>query len=434
MGENTFDVIIVGAGVAGALCAWKLGSADKKVLIIEAADQPTGWGQREEFREVMVADANSPIGIPRGDQSSPYTALASRRYAPSPELAGKKDKDGKPLEKYYDYDLSDPENETFKAAYMRLVGGATWSWRGNTPRFVPNDFKLKSAYGVSEDWPISYDDLEPWYVEAEYELGVAGNDREWNGLLGAHRSKPFPMSEIPLSYGDKLVKKELDGREIDGVKVLVRSTPQARLTKKYRPHNDDRFDERRACEGNSNCIPLCPSSAKYDAGVHVRAALNTGNVELRSGCIVTKLVADGAENRVTGVKYKKWRSDNKDEEHTATAKIVILALNAIETPKLLLMSNLANGSDQVGRNLMDHLQEEVTAFFPKPIYPFRGPQSTCSIEDFRDGPFRSKHSAIRMTIGNDGHGRARSPIGVMDDYLDNQMLFGEGLRSKLAND
>jgi choline dehydrogenase-like flavoprotein len=434
MAEKIYDVIIVGAGVAGALCAWKLASAGKKVLILEAADQPTGWAQRDEFREVMVADAaDAKTNIPRGDQSSPYLALASRRYAPSPELVGKKDKDGKPIEKYYDYDLTGPQTEMFKAGYVRLVGGSTWAWRGNTPRKVPNDFRLKSTYGVGEDWPISYDDLEPWYVEAEYELGVAGNDQEWNGLLGGYRSKPFPMREIPLSYGDKLVKKELDGTEIDGVKITVRSTPQARLTIPYKPHEG--FHERRACEGNSNCIPLCPSSAKYDAGSHVKAAVKTGNADLRSAGVVTELMVNGGgENRVTAVRYKNWRSANKDEHQTASANVVILAANAIETPKLLLMSNLANSSDQVGRNLMDHLQDEVTAFFPNPLYPFRGPQSTCSIEDFRDGPFRKNYSAFRMTIGNDGHGRARSPINVMDDYLDNQILFGEGLRSKLAND
>jgi choline dehydrogenase-like flavoprotein len=227
------------------------------------------------------------------------------------------------------------------------------------------------------------------------------------------------MREIPLSYGDKLVKKELDGIEVDGVKITVRSTPQARLTIPYKPHKG--FEERRACEGNSNCIPLCPSSAKYDAGSHVKAAVETGNAELRSACVVTELLVNGGgENRVAAVRYKNWRSANKNEQQTASANVVILAANAIETPKLLLMSNLANSSDQVGRNLMDHLQDEITAFFPKALYPFRGPQSTCSIEDFRDGPSRKNYSAFRMTIGNDG--------------LDNQMLFGEDLCSKLAND
>ena len=72
MSEKTYDVIIVGVGVAGALCAWKLGSRGKKVLMLEAANQPTDWDQRKEFREVMVADADTTIS--RGDQTSPYIA------------------------------------------------------------------------------------------------------------------------------------------------------------------------------------------------------------------------------------------------------------------------------------------------------------------------------------------------------------------------
>jgi choline dehydrogenase-like flavoprotein len=104
-------------------------------------------------------------------------------------------------------------------------------------------------------------------------------------------------------------------------------------------------------------------------------------------------------------------------EETARAPIVLLAAHAIETPKLLLMSKLANSSDQVGRNLMDHIQWEVTALFDEPIYPFRGPQSVTAIESFREGPFRSQRSAFRMTIGNDGWGRAGSPATIIDRLL-----------------
>ena len=421
MTDKKYDVLIIGAGVTGALCAWKLGHAGLKVLILEVADQPTDMTQREEFREVMTPNIN------RGDMHAPYLALASRRYAPSPEAAGR------PEEKHYD--LAGPE--MFKAQYIRLVGGTTWAFRGNTPRFVPNDFKLKTEYGIGEDWPINYQDLEPWYVEAEKQLGVAGNHEEWNGLLGGYRSKPFPMDPIPLSYGDKLIKKKLDGKEMYGKKIRVVSTPQARATRSYRPVDESgipykEFDDRHVCEGNSNCIPLCPSGAKYDGGIHVRAAIRTGNVDLKWACIVTQIITDD-KGRVTEVRYKNWRNKDINQEHKAKAKAIILAANAIESPRLLLMSNLANSSGQVGRNLMDHLQDEMTAFFPEELYPFRGPQSTCSIEVFRDGPFRKQHSAIRMTVGNDGHGRARSPLDVMDENL-GKGIFGEELYKTLAKD
>ena len=77
-----------------------------------------------------------------------------------------------------------------------MVGGSTWVWRGNTPRFIPSDFRLRTKYGVGRDWPLDYDELEPWYSEAERELGVSGNHDELNGLFGARRSKPFPMRGI----------------------------------------------------------------------------------------------------------------------------------------------------------------------------------------------------------------------------------------------
>lgn len=406
--NESFDVIVVGAGVAGALSAFKLAQAGRHVLLLEAADHATTEDQRKEFKEWMVPNTN------RGDMHAPYSRLASRRYAPSPEAAGK------PEEKYFDGVGPDQ----FKAQYVRLVGGSTWAWRGNTPRFVPNDFRLKTVYGVGEDWAITYADLEPWYVMAEHELGVAGNHAQWDGLHGGQRSQPFPMEAIPLSYGDVLVKQQFDAKVIDGMTVTVRSTPQARNSRAY--------DDRPACHGNSNCIPLCPIGAKYDAGVHVRKALQTGRVELRTGSVVTRLETD-ATGRVTTVHYKNWRSADKLEEHVVNANVVILAANAIETAKLLLLSNLATRSGQVGRNLMDHLQDEVTTFFPEPLYPFRGPQSTCSIEDFRDGSFRHNHSAIRMTVGNDGHGRAKAPMDVLDDYLEKDKLFGKDLLTKLED-
>jgi glucose dehydrogenase len=412
--SEDFDVVIVGAGVAGALCAYKLSQLcpAQKILLLEASEHAIDLPQRQEFREWMVDSPN------RGDMHAPYAGLASRRYAPSPEDASKPF----PEQKYYDQ--SGPD--AFLAQYVRLVGGTTWAWRGNTPRCVPNDFRLRSEYGVGEDWPITYDDLEPYYCEAERELGVSGDTAAWDNLLGAYRSEPFPMNAIPLSYSDRILQAKLDGfeTEIEGEKKVlhVRATPQARNSKDY--------DGRPSCKGNSNCIPLCPIQAKYDATVHLKKAIAHG-VKLRMGCVVTQLETD-ATGRITTVNYKNWRSANKQEEHKISASIVVLAANAVETAKLLLISNLANRSDQVGRNLTDHLQSELTAIYPEPLYPFRGPQSLSSIEDLRDGDFRRHHSAIRITIGNDGWARAKSPSDVLDDFM-KEGKFGVALRQQLAS-
>ena len=411
MSKHHFDVIIIGSGVAGALCAWKLTQLDKKcrVLILEAGDNEITSGQRIEFHHMMDTQGS------RGDMYAPYVDLESRLFAPAPENAQKelkdqKDDDAKGDRKaYYDYTTGPSgSKDPFKAGYNRMVGGSTWSWRGNTPRYLPTDFKLKSTYGVGRDWPIDYYELEPWYAEAEVELGVSGNHDEIDGLFGAYRSRNFPMTGIPLTYSDAVIKRKIDGKKVRNTTVRVVTTPQARNSKAY--------DGRPACEGHSNCIPLCPIQAKYDATVHLRK-LPADRVELRKAAVVNRLNKD-ASGKVTTVTYKNWRHEPATEE-SVTAPIIVLAANAIETPKLLLMSgNLANSSDQVGRNLMDHAQFEIIASFPEAVFPFRGPQSVTAIEDFRDGDFRKQRSGFRMTIGNDGWGRAGSPATVIDRLLE----------------
>lgn len=412
---DSYDVIVVGSGVAGALTAWKLSTLGAhRILILEAGDNGIFAGQRMRFHHTMNHQGS------RGDPYAPYKDLKSRKFAPTAENSQRdlKAQQADP-QNYYDYATS---VEPFKASYNRLVGGSTWVWRGNTPRFVPNDFKLHTKYGMGRDWPLDYNELEPWYCEAERELGVSGNHDEYNGLFGARRSQPFPMPGIPLSYSDQRVKVRIEGQKVRGATVRVLTTPQAR--------NSVPYDNRQACEGHNNCIPLCPIDAKYDATVHLRRAL-ANKVELRTRAVVTRLES-GKDRRVKTVRYLDWTDGAHPRERTVQGEVVVLAAHAIETPKILLMSNLANSSDQVGRNLMDHIQFEVIASFPEPLYPFRGPQSITSIESFRDGDFRRIRSAFRMTIGNDGWGRAGSPAVVIDELL-REGKYGAGLPDEIAN-
>ena len=415
---TSYDIIIVGSGVAGALCAWKLSQYGRyKILILEAGDNAITRGQRVEFHHTMDVQGN------RGDMYAPYMDLESRIFAPVAEKAQRELNDQKNDPNNY-YDYTSASVDAFKAGYNRMVGGSTWSWRGNTPRFIPSDFKLKSKFGRGRDWPLDYNELEPWYCSAEEELGVSGNHEEWDGLHGGYRSRAFPMRGIPLGYADQLIKKRIDGKTARGTKVRVVTTPQAR--------NSADYDGRPACEGHSNCIPLCPIQAKYDATVHLRRLAKDPNVELRKAVVVTRL-GKGKDGQVSEVYYKSWHSDEPQNEHSVSGKVVVLAAHAIETPKILLMSNgLGNKSGQVGRNLMDHIQFEVTASFPEPIYPFRGPQSISSIEAFRDGPFRNTRSGFRMTIGNDGWGRTGTPAKVIGDLL-KEGKYGSALPPAIAD-
>src|SRR5262249_18623288 len=165
-----------------------------------------------------------------GDPFAQYKDLQSRKFAPAAEGSQRElDDQRNDPNNYYDYpaEITAKTHDPFKASYNRMVGGSTWTWRGNTPRFIPNDFRLKSKFGVGRDWPkdLDYKKLERWYCLAERELGVSGNHDELDGLFGAFRSRPFPMPGIPLGFSDLKVKAKIDGKTVRGTKVHVVTTP-----------------------------------------------------------------------------------------------------------------------------------------------------------------------------------------------------------------
>jgi len=384
---DEFDVVIIGAGVAGSLIADKL--ADKfKVLLIDA-------GESGPTRDVLVKNF---MESSRKTPGSPYKGGDGDIYSPSPDFLGD----------YYDQDDS---RQKFKSTYQRRVGGTTWHWLGNTPRLLPSDFKMKTLFDVAVDWPIGYEVLEKWYCEAESELGVSGDHNEWDGLFGAYRSKDYPMPKIPLSYSDKLLSPSINNVNIDGKKLKVRSTPQARnsITNKGNP----------ACMGSSSCVPICPIGAKYDATRHVDSAKDKG-AKLIEKAVVTSLEIDG-EQKIKTVTFKRWDGT----ENKIAGKIVVIAAHAIESAKILLLSGnsegISNSSGMVGCNLMDHPGGTGGAMLPLNVYPFRGPPTTSGIDEFRDGNFRSHTGAFRLSLGNDGWGRAKSPGDVLQDLLHHEV-------------
>ena len=427
MANDIYDFVIIGSGIAGALAAYKLSERKdgKRILIIEAGetlvfdDETENKKIRAEFVDTFaLAEHRTPL--------SPYHKLESNEFVPSPDGTNKDD-----LNKYYQIKQADGDSQFFKATYQRINGGSTWSWRGNCPRFVPNDFLLKSKYltntlisSNAEDWAITYSDLEKQYCEAEKEMGIAGNHDEWNRHYhGAFRSETFPMENIVQSYSDEQVKGRIGNYlVINGVKIKILSTPQAR--------NSVEYQGRSACKGNGNCIPICPSGAKYDATVHLKLAKQNG-VAFLPNCVVTDLDVDGS-GRISQVNYVNWKSDNPQKRLSVKAKNVILATHAIESAKILLYSGLANSSGQVGLNLMDHLNNEATGLMLEPIYTFRGPQGTSSIPAFCDGDFRKEYAAFNITFGNDGWGRSESPQATLAKLVDNK-IFGKDLQNQFKN-
>ena len=392
MPEVQADVVIVGAGVAGALVAERLAKANIRVAILEA-------GPRIDRGKALQRFVNAPVKTPE----SPYP--------PTPEA-------DHPVGHDLDHWYRQSGPDKFKSTYIKGVGGSTWHWLGTCLRFLPNDFRLQSLYGRGVDWPIGYGELEPFYQAAEAELGVAGDAED---DLGSPRSGGFPMPPIPTSYLDKVFE-----RSLAGTRYQVRSTPQAR--------NSVVREGRPACCGSASCIPICPVGAKYDAAVHVAKAERLG-AALHARATAT-LVETDARNRVAGIRFQ--RPDLS--AGVARGRLYVIAAHALETPRLLLHSRsernpggAANRSDQVGRNLMDHPVQLSWALAGEPVWPYRGPISTSGIENLRDGPERTARAALRIQISNDGWNWPTGGALTLGRALADEGWRGPALRQAAAD-
>jgi glucose dehydrogenase len=370
------DVAIVGAGISGALIAAKLAASGVKVIVLEA-------GPRVQRGDAVLKFMNAPIKVPE-------CAYPNVPYAPHPRSDN--------LDIYY----VQTGPQKFSSTYLRQVGGTTWHWLGTCLRLVPDDFRLATRFGRGADWPIDYATLEPWYAQAEDEIGVSGDSSQ---DLGSPRSRPYPMPEIPMTYLDKQIVAAFAGTPYD-----VRSTPQGR--------NSVVRDERLPCCGNNSCIPICPIQAKYDATVHVARAEASG-MRLMAQCVVN-FVEVGSDGNIAGLRFK--RPDGSAGR--ITAKTYVIAAHAIETPKLLLMSKqahapngVANTSDQAGRHLMDHPVQLSYALSGSPVWPYRGPLSTSGVENTRLGDWRATRPSFRIEVGNDGWSwPTGAPISDAQDF------------------
>jgi choline dehydrogenase-like flavoprotein len=413
LAESKYDVVIVGSGIAGALAALSLARPphSKKVLVLEAGE-PVPPNLNEEMDRFYRATAKVPESAYKPDllqnPSDPNSVLRDPATVPAGRptvlsLAGAETwRD--PKQSY----LIQTGVVPFGSTYERIGGGTSLHWLGTSLRFLPNDFHIKEKYQPKwPKWPtdIDYESLENWYCQAEREIGVSASVEEqtYAGLafgLGSEKGYTYPMPPIPPSLTDKFVAGAIDGMMIEGNKIRVRSTPAAR--------NSQPFKNRRVCAGNTNCIPICPIQAKYDPTITLHDAQATGNVDFLYRTVAYNIALD-QRGRVTHIDYKRYNPDGSaGPTGTAVGTIFIIAANAIETPRLLLMSNtqmpkgVANSSGQVGQNLMDHPFYVIWGLLPQPKFPYRGPLSTSGIEDLRDGDFRSKHSAFRVEMGNDG--------------------------------
>ena len=301
---DSYDVIIIGSGAGGGTLARHLAPSGKRILLLERGDwlprEPQNWLAQDVF--------------------------VDNRYVSEDTWY---DESGKPFQPQIHY----------------FVGGATKLYGAALYRLRPGDFgELQHHDGVSPAWPISYDELEPYYTKAEHYYEVHGNHGEDPTEGFASAQYPFPA----VSHEPR-IQQLSDDLEAAGLHPF-HAPCGIRLNESNMPYS--------ACVRCANCDGfVCAVQGKSDAEVlGVRPALEHPNVELLTNAKAVKLETNDDGSAVTGVVVEQ-----NGETMTYAADVVVLACGAANTAKLLLLSatdkhpnGLANGSDQVGRNYMFH--------------------------------------------------------------------------------
>jgi choline dehydrogenase-like flavoprotein len=323
--KGAVDACIVGCGAAGSVLAKELSEAGLDVVVLEAGD----W---LDSREDFVNDELAMLG---------------------------------PLD-WDDVRIVDGDDPlaTGRPNTGRAVGGTTVHYTAVAVRMHPDDFRTRTTDGVGVDWPFGYEDLAPYYTEVERELPVSGP------RVSAYPSgAPYPHGELPWSAKDEVI-----GAGMAELGLNVEMTPHAIAT--------TNVDGRSACMYYGFCMNGCKSDAKGGTNVNYVPKAVAAGTEIRPNCFAVRVETEGG--RASGVTYLE-----NGEEQFQPATRVFLSCYAIETPRLLLNSgNLANSSDQVGRNLLVHTGEVVHGRFDRPLDSFVTPPVGVMSMD----PYASDHS------------------------------------------
>jgi choline dehydrogenase-like flavoprotein len=373
-GKEVVDVCIVGAGAAGGVLAYELSKAGLKVVVIEAG----------------------PFWDPQTDFAS--DELATRHLG------------------WEDTRLVDGKNplELGKNNSGRGVGGGTTHFTGVFLRFHESDFKVKTMDGVADDWPITYEDLAPYYDKIERDIAVSGPKHfPWGSFHGPY---PYPERE-PISANAEIFQYGCDKL---GIRSVV--APLAILSAP--------FDGRPPCINRGFCNEGCMPNAKFSTLIHhIPKAIGYG-AEVLTDCMVTQILTN-KQGRVTGVTFQHER-----KEYEQKARIVILSSFIVETPRLLFHSanaqfpnGLANSSGMVGKCIMPHSSQDVYAKFDREIRLYKGtPVLALTQEFYESDPKRGFVRGYTLSA----HG-AR-PVGMVKGLTrGNARIWGRSLRQTMLD-
>jgi choline dehydrogenase-like flavoprotein len=345
--DEVVDFVIVGSGAAGGVLAKELATAGLTTVVLEQGP----WRQSGEFRHDELANWFLAELMGGGQDPQTFRASASETAAPPPS--------GPPT-----------------LVYARGVGGSSVHFTANYWRFRPVDFKEQTLLGPIAgtsfaDWPITYEELEPYYTKVDWEIGVSGAP----GPNDPPRSRPYPLPPMPIKSSGVLFER--GARELG---FNPQPAPVAILSQPY--------EGRSACQHCGYCMAYgCEFGAKSSTLVTmIPKALATGSCEVRAGATVARVETD-ARGRATGVVY----FDADGAEQRQRARAVVLAANGGETPRLLLMSastrfpdGLANSSGYVGKHLMFNAHGETFATFEEALNEYKSIQVTRIVHDFWD--------------------------------------------------
>jgi choline dehydrogenase-like flavoprotein len=378
-------VVIVGSGAGGGTLGTELALKGVKVVILEA-------GARHNIEDFVNNEWESFAQLAWTDMRT--TSGSWRVHKNFPNLP---------------------------AWIVKSVGGSTVHWAGASLRLQEHEFKAATTYGNIDganllDWPIGLAEMAPYYAKAEDKMGVTRTNGI-PGLPGNNNFKVFEAGAKKIGYG---------------------SVSTGRMAINSQPRHD-----RGACQQIGFCFQGCKSGAKWSTlYAEIPRGEATGNLEVRPQCMVLKIEHD-ASGRASGVVYV----DKDGKTQRQKARIVAVAGNSIESPRLLLNSEssmfpdgLANSSGQVGRNYMRHMTGSVYGIFEKPVHMYRGTTMAGIVSDeAHNDPKRGFVGGYEMetlSIGvpfmaafMDPGGWGRSFTSAMDGYVNmaGMWLVGEDM-------
>ena len=340
-----FDAIVIGSGMSGGIAAKELCERGLKTLVLERGGKIEHGTSYNDWMQPW--DLPNAGLIPDDELEADYS-VQRQCYAMS---EANKDYWVKDSEHPY----TTPEDKPFSWIRGYHLGGRSLMWGRQSYRLAPIDFEANAKDGHGSDWPIRYDDLAPWYDRVERFIGVSGSKEGLPQLPDGEFLPPFELNDAEVLF-KQAVESKFPGRKVIPGRVANLSQAQ--------PHHEELG--RSSCQNRSLCERGCSYGAYHSSlSSSLPAAQRTGNLTIVTDAIVHSIVHDPATGKAVGVRVI---DANTKEGKTYQGKVIFGCASTIGTAQILLNSKseafpngLANSSDQVGRNLMDHMYALHTA-------------------------------------------------------------------------